>query len=240
MKCSYKSTDSFKKTIDCLKEIVHEAVIQFTAEKMSIAANDEARVCFIDLCLNTNSFESYETDHKVDIGISLNDLSTVLNLGKESVLNLSKTDEGPLKIKFGKSKFDMNLKNVDVLHVDLPDTPDSVYKIEMDSKEFHKIIKNLSSVGDTCEMQISDSIQFDISGEMGNGSISLNDVVILKNEDKQHAAFKYSVKYLLGISKSFTMDEKVTLYLSDNALLCAEYLLKNGYIRFYLAPKMSD
>lgn len=238
MKCSYKTADSFKKTIDCLKEIVHEAVIEFKREKMYIIANDDARACFVELCMESNSFESYEIENdKVDIGVSLNDLSTVLDISSNNVLNLSKSNEGPLKIKFGKSKFDLNLKNVEILEVELPDTPDFIYKIEIDSKKFNKIIKNLSSIGETCKIEITDSIEFNISGEIGNGSISLEPNTIVKNTCDQIPEFKYSVKYLLGVSKSFTMDDKVTLYLGENSILCAEYLIKNGYIRFYLAPK---
>ncbi len=250
MQCNYKNTDSFKKTIDSLKEIVNEAVIQFTDEKMSIVANDEAKVCCVDLCMKSSLFEKYKIEitdasPKVDIGISLVDMSNVLNLssGKDILLNLSWVENGPLKIKSGKTKFDLKLKNVDFLEVEFSESPDYVYKIEMDSKELNKIVKNLSSIGDTCKLNVNkDSVEFEVDGDIGNGSVSLSECKIYSfdTEGDEVSNFKYSIKYLLGISKSFILNDKVTLYLNSNALLCVEYKHieeDKGHLRFYLAPK---
>lgn len=244
MQCNYKNTDSFKKTIDSLKEIVNEAVIQFTNEKMSIVANDEAKVCCVDMCMKSTLFEKYKIEKdKVDIGISLVDMSNVLNLstGKDVLLNLSWVEKGPLKIKSGKTKFDLKLKEVNLLEVEFSESPEYVHKIEMDSKELNKIVKNLSSIGDTCTLIINnDLVEFEVDGEIGNGSVSLSECKITtENSDSEIANFKYSIKYLLGISKSFILNDKVTLYLNNNALLCVEYKRTEdqGYLRFYLAPK---
>lgn len=249
LQCTYKNTDSFKKTIDSLKEIVNEAVIQFTNEKMSIIANDEAMVCCVDLYMKSSSFEKYKIETtdatpKVDIGISLVDMSTVLNLstGKDVLLNLSWSENGSLKIKSGKTKFDLKLKTVNILEVEFSESPEYVHKIEMDSKEFNKIIKNIYSIGDTCKLNVSqDSIEFEVDGDIGNGSVSLSECKITNSEVTEVTEvtnFKYSIKYLLGISKSFVLNDKVTFYLNKNALLCVEYKQEDqGYLRFYLAPK---
>lgn len=249
MQCEYKTTETFKKIIDSIKEIVDEAVIQFFVNKMYIFANDEAKICFVNLCIESEHFESYNVTKKTDVGTSLSELSTALKLGSgKDVLKLSKNDEGPLHIKYGKSKFDMNLKTVDLIETVLPENIEYAFKLTMSSKEFNGIVKNLSSIGDTCMIQISDIVEFGASGEIGKGTISPDSCTIEKgganeanetnSEETKTRTFRYSMKLLNSISKSLNLSDDVIVYLRDDELLCVEYTMKTGgYIRYYLAPK---
>ncbi|EMD36104.1 hypothetical protein CERSUDRAFT_116007 [Gelatoporia subvermispora B] len=59
-------------------------------------------------------------------------------------------------------------------------------------------------------------------------------------EMNQHVTLTFSLKYLLNFSKSTTLSKKVVLMMSNDVPLLVSYDFGNGFIRYYLAPKIGD
>ncbi|OCH90769.1 proliferating cell nuclear antigen [Obba rivulosa] len=59
-------------------------------------------------------------------------------------------------------------------------------------------------------------------------------------EMNQHVTLTFSLKYLLNFAKSTTLSKKVVLMMSNDVPLLVSYEFGNGFIRYYLAPKIGD
>ncbi|KJA22355.1 hypothetical protein HYPSUDRAFT_164534 [Hypholoma sublateritium FD-334 SS-4] len=59
-------------------------------------------------------------------------------------------------------------------------------------------------------------------------------------EMNQHVALTFSLKYLVNFSKSATLSPRVQLMMSNDVPLLVAYDFAQGYIRYYLAPKIGD
>ncbi|KAF8876973.1 proliferating cell nuclear antigen, N-terminal domain-containing protein [Gymnopilus junonius] len=66
---------------------------------------------------------------------------------------------------------------------------------------------------------------------------SATDVIIEMN---QHVCLTFSLKYLVNFSKSATLSNKVQLMMSNDVPLLVSYDFNQGYIRYYLAPKIGE
>jgi proliferating cell nuclear antigen len=72
----------------------------------------------------------------------------------------------------------------------------------------------------------------DDSGEGGNGGVHI--------EMTQHVSLTFSLKYLVNFSKSAALSDTVQLMLKNDVPLLVSYTFGQGYIRYFLAPKIGD
>ncbi|EAU83729.1 PCNA [Coprinopsis cinerea okayama7 len=59
-------------------------------------------------------------------------------------------------------------------------------------------------------------------------------------EMNQHVSLTFSLKYLVNFAKSTSLSAKVQLMMSNDVPLLVSYDFGQGYIRYYLAPKIGD
>ncbi|KAF9474389.1 proliferating cell nuclear antigen [Pholiota conissans] len=59
-------------------------------------------------------------------------------------------------------------------------------------------------------------------------------------EMNQHVSLTFSLKYLVNFSKSQSLSARVQLMMSNDVPLLVAYDFNQGYIRYYLAPKIGD
>ena len=88
-------------------------------------------------------------------------------------------------------------------------------------------------------------VKFTCSGDIGNGSVALRSH---KNVEKpelstnieltEPVSLTFSLKYLVNFCKASSLSSTVTLSLASDVPLLVEYKMDNGYVRFYLAPKV--
>ncbi|KAI9435040.1 proliferating cell nuclear antigen [Lactarius indigo] len=70
------------------------------------------------------------------------------------------------------------------------------------------------------------------SAEGGAGGVHI--------EMTQHVNLTFSLKYLVNFSKSASLSDTVQLMLKNDVPLLVSYTFGQGYIRYYLAPKIGD
>jgi proliferating cell nuclear antigen len=67
--------------------------------------------------------------------------------------------------------------DIDADHLGIPDTQYQC-KVSMPSSEFQRICRDLAVIGDTVAIHATkESVKFSVSGDLGNGSISVRPVV---------------------------------------------------------------
>jgi proliferating cell nuclear antigen len=95
---------------------------------------------------------------------------------------------------------------------------------------------------------MKDFVKFSVEGQMGSGSVTLRqnstvdddegDVVIAID---QPISLDFSVKYLKNFASASSLAPRVALHLSNEIPMLVDFKLENlGYLRYYLASKISD
>ena len=113
----------------------------------------------------------------------------------------------------------------------------------MNSSEFEKVVKDAANIGDSCYINITDnSLEFEVEGDIGSGTISTEDVSVLSDEPLEPLKSRFNTRQLLGIAKSSKLTSNVTLKLGEEFPLYCDYDLGEevGHVRFYLAPMNDD
>ena len=133
---------------------------------------DTSHVALVSLNLSMEGFESYRCDCNVVLGVNINNLSKVMKLADPSDTITLQADQEPsvLKIVFENPKtqrsteFNLNLISLDVEHLSIPETEYSSL-ITINSNEFSKISKELSSLSDSITITTNpEYVQLSVEG----------------------------------------------------------------------------
>ena len=92
-----------------------------------------------------------------------------------------------------------------------------------------------------------DGVKFSCTGDIGSGSVTIRQHTNVDKPDQdvsihlsEPVSLTFSLKYLVNFCKATGLSGKVKLCLSQEVPLLVEYGLGgSGYLRFYLAPKVS-
>ena len=249
----------FKKLIDSCKEIVCEVVFDLTPEGMRLQAMDNSHVALVALNLGKDTFEHFKCDTEHSIGLRLTSLSKILAFGNKDVLTLcydpTKQEKIDILLEDVKtnviSNFTLALLDIDMEGLSIPDF-DYAVKIHLSSQKFHRICKEMQSIGDTLDINVtSKNCKFTCSGpsssdieeatltfmpdtmESEENMFSMNYVADCKSS--------YALKYLLMFSKAYVVADTVEITMADQIPMVVKYNLdEHTSISFFIAPKMED
>ena len=91
-----------------------------------------------------------------------------------------------------------------------------------------------------------EGVKFSCNGDIGNGSVTLRGNQNIEKPElstkidlTEPVALTFSLKYLVNFCKASSLSPTVSLKLSSEVPLLVEYKMENGFVRFYLAPKVS-
>jgi hypothetical protein len=93
-----------------------------------------------------------------------------------------------------------------------------------------------------------EGVKFGCTGDIGSGSVTLRQHANVDKEElnvdiqlSEPVSLTFSLKYLVNFCKASGLSSRVKLCLSTDVPLMVEYsLANNSYLRFYLAPKVSQ
>ncbi|PWN52944.1 putative proliferating cell nuclear antigen [Violaceomyces palustris] len=74
----------------------------------------------------------------------------------------------------------------------------------------------------------------------GGSSSGSGGVVPVEIQLQQAVGLTFSLKYLSNFAKAAPLSNEVHLHMSNEVPLLCEFGFENGYVRFYLAPKLSE
>merc|ERR1711904_752138 len=130
--------------------------------------------------------------------------------------------------------------------------PEQQYKVvvRMPSAEFQKICRDLKEFGETMQVQASkEGIRFSVQGDIGSGNVMLKPREAEKLEDAvsltvhEPVTATFALRYLVTFSKAAPLCGTVELGLGPDAPLLVKFEIDtadNGYLQFYLAPKIDE
>lgn len=217
---------------------------------------DSSHVSLVALLLRADGFDHYRCDRSVSLGLNLTTMSKMLKCaGNDDIITLSCDNSADnVTLMFENSEqdriadFQMKLMDIDSEHLGIPDTE---YKctIKMPSETFQKTVRDLSMLGDTCQIKCSkEGVTFSVSGDLGTGNVQLRPTADSDKPDEatviemeEELSLTFALRYLSFFTKASPLSGTVTLQMSKDVPLVVEYKIDSmGYIRFYLAPKIDE
>ncbi|KAF7985414.1 hypothetical protein HWV62_5123 [Athelia sp. TMB] len=170
-----------KRLLDAIKELVTDANFECNEEAITLQAMDNSHVALVSVKLDAVGFKKYRCDRPMPLGVNLGSLTKVLKCAKDDdiitlkagddadVLNLTYEAKNSDRI----AEYDMKLMDIDSDTLGIPDT-DYDARVTMPASEFARIVKDLSTLGESVRIEVSkEGVRFASDGEGANGSVLL-------------------------------------------------------------------
>ncbi len=247
-----KDADCFRKIINCLKDLITDSSeFVFDSRGINMQSTDTERVVMIDILLNQDAFIKYELENKnEELKLPLNfvNFSDILKLSKSGQIGMIyKKDADKITLKLNehntkKVQFNMTLPVVDKEQLEVREIDYGV-KVYIEASELQKSIKDLSSFGKKCTVNVNGSeVTLSVSGDVGDGEVRMSDAEIEYSEnvdETKEFTGVFSMKYLNFFAKAGLSNE-IIMKFGNNVPFCFEYQLEYGYVKFYLAQMLED
>lgn len=248
---------TLKRILDAIKDLVNDANFDCKETGIELQAMDSSHVALVALLLRAEGFDPYRCDRNMTLGVNFATLSKIMKCAANDDSLTIKADENADLLGFTFenptnnriSEFNVKLMDVDADHLGIPETNYSAV-VKLPSSEFQRICRDISVLSESIRIQvIKDTINFSASGETGSGSITLHSGRGVDNDDEgvkitleQPVTLSFPLKYLNHFAKAATLASSVSLSLAEQTPLLVEFKMDEnlGYIRYYLAPKISD
>lgn len=246
-----------KKIVESIKDLVTDAPFDCSESAMCLQAMDSSHVALVSLKMEVGLFETYRCDRTINLGISLNNMLKALRCANNDDTCMIKYEENEgdsITFCFADPKKDktqevtVKMMDIDSEHLGIPDQDYSVV-CEMPSHEFQKTCKDLSMFSDSINITATKAgITFSGKGETGQSVVQFQSSGNADDEKeavsvdvKDPVNVNFSIKYMNQFTKASSLSDRVRISLCNDVPVVIEYPIEeNGYLRFYLAPKIDD
>ena len=252
----FEQASFFKKIIDSLKGLVEDITFNCSPQSMDLQAMDISHVSLISICLPSQIFQQYNCPEDMNLSFNVDVLNKVLKSASgDDVLTISSENTSEdITIEISTQNEDKNttfhLKPVDI-NEEAVTIPDHAYtaNLQMGSSEFNNLVRSLSEVNDSVKVQCrKDSVSFSVTDSLLSATTKYTSGVIKEKAEEEievkvseDCTVSYALRYLKAISGASGLSPRVSLSFSDSFPLLVEYTLnEEGFVRFYLAPKVNE
>jgi len=248
-----------KLLMESIRELVTDANFDCSSSGISLQAMDSSHVSLVSFFLRAEGLDQYRADRNISLGINMKNLCSILSCtGQKDTITLKAEDNGDVvNLMFENAKqtrvsyFSLKLMDIDSEHLGIP-TTDYQCVVSMPSKEFQRICREVSIIGDSVTIHGSkEGIKFSVKGDMGQGSIVCKSNAAVDDEEEAvtiksetEVSLNFALRYLKMFTKATPLSGTVTLKMSPDVPLVVEYKIGSegdmGNICFYLAPKIEE
>merc|ERR1712019_15014 len=245
-----------KKLVDAMKDLCKDVNFDCSEKGIQVQSMDSSHVALVSLLLRESAFSEFKCERPTSLGMNVDSLSKILKMcGGNDSLKLrwqSGADTVGFQCDGGDDRiadFDLKLMQIESEHMEIPEQQ---YKVvaKLPSAEFQKICRDLKEFGETMQMSASkEGIKFSVAGDVGSGNVMLKPREAEKPEDKvmltvhEPVTATFALRYLVNFAKAAPLCGVVELGLGPDAPLLVRYDLEkadNGFLQFYLAPKIDE
>jgi len=246
-----------KKTVDAMKDLCKDVNFDCSEKGVQVQSMDSSHVALVSLMLRESAFSEFRCDRAASLGMNVDSLSKILKIcGPADSLKLKFNDNGD-SVNFQCEStdedriadFDLKLMQIESEHMEIPEQH---YKVvaKLPSAEFMRICRDLKEFGETMMVNASkEGIKFSVTGDIGSGNVLLKPRESEKAEDRvsltvhEPVNATFALRYLVTFSKAAPLSGTVEIGLGPDAPLLVKYDLEkeeNGFLQFYLAPKIDE
>ncbi|AEA39093.1 proliferating cell nuclear antigen (nucleomorph) [Cryptomonas paramecium] len=242
-----------RRIVESIKDMVNNVNFECDSDGITLKSVDQSHVAVVCLSLKAEGFDYFHCEKPITLGVKLSSLYTMLKCASndDSVTISCKNPKKVLSFLFESRSSDrvseFELKLIDVAPQDL-NVPTQEYAamVYLTASEYKKIFCDMSTIGEMIQIEVLDTgIKFESEGDIGKGS-----VIVLRSdeEDKKPSPVKrgiismfFTVKHLIMFAKATPLCKRVILRMSKGMPLLLEFKIgSNGYVRYYLAPRIID
>merc|ERR1712062_321608 len=246
-----------KKVVDAMKDLCKDINFDCSEKGLQVQSMDSSHVALVSLLLRESAFSEFKCDRPTSLGMNVDSLAKILKMcgtsdslklrwrANADIINFQCENNEDDRI----ADFDLKLMQIESEHMEIPEQQYKVV-VKLPSSEFQKICRDLKEFGETLQMSASkEGIKFSVAGDVGSGNVMLKPREAEKPEDKvtltvnEPVTATFALRYLVNFSKAAPLCGVVELGLGPDAPLLVRYDLDkadNGFMQFYLAPKIDE
>jgi proliferating cell nuclear antigen PCNA len=243
-----------------LKDVAPDVNIDLYTDKMYIQGMDDARVCLFELLLQSDWFEEFDVNKQDVLGIKCEIMFKMIGCledGQKIVMHM-KDKADKLSVDFDalsgdkksiKKSFEVPLMMIDSEHLEIPPV-EYQSDIIIKSTQFSELISQLAIFGDEISVNCNmNTIDFASKGEYGQmtASIKDEDIVEYAIEEDANVDLTCGLKFVTQVCAFEKITNNIYLHFSNERPLKLHYSLdekssdeSQNYVRFFIAPKISD
>jgi len=246
-----------KKVVDAMRDLCKDVNFDCSEKGLQVQSMDSSHVALVSLLLRESAFAEFKCDRPTALGMNIDSLAKIFKMcGPNDSLKLRWMNDADTVNFQCESKeedritdFDLKLMQIESEHMEIPEQH---YKVmaQMPSAEFQKICRDLKEFGETMQLSASkEGIKFSVQGDIGAGNVMLKPREAEKPEEKvtltvhEPVVATFALRYLVTFAKAAPLCSTVELGLGPDAPLLVKYSLENqdnGFVQFYLAPKIDE
>merc|ERR1712188_178570 len=206
---------------------------------LQVQSMGSSHVALGSLLLRESAFADFKCDRATSLGMNVDSLGKILKMcGPADSLKLRWQNDADIV------NFQCESEHMEI--------PEQQYKVvaKLPSSEFLKVCRDLKEFGETMQIQASkDGIRFSVQGDVGTGNVVLKPRESEKPEERvtltvhEAVTATFALRYLVTFAKAAPLSSTVELGLGPDSPLSVKYELENadnGYMQFYLAPKIDE
>jgi proliferating cell nuclear antigen PCNA len=230
--------------------------LQISTERFYIQGMDSSHVSIYELNLLSSWFDEYNVTEATVIGLNSGILFKILNArgqGQSINMHMEGDDIFELDLSSAQENKESFNKYFRVPMIDndeeMMEIPESDYQlnISMGSKKFKSVVDQLSGFGDTIDVIYKEDKIFLKSESTEEGEmkieIDLDDLEGCEVEEDLNMRKSFATRYMHMFTQFLKISKDIYLSFHDDLPLKVIYNMdenKENYLRFYLAPKISD
>lgn len=236
-----------------IQTLVEEATFDVTPDGITFRAMDPSHVALIDLFWPNADFQKFSCDKPDRFTVRMDDFAKLIRRAEsKDAVEISRAGSESLNVKISngyRREFELHLIESSQSNTPLPKlTYDS--KFVMTEPAFDRILNDVSAISNYISIESGkEKVTFSGKGDTGRANVVLEksepgkgDLVNLVTDKESKS--NYSIEYLLKITKSAgSASDTIDFEYSSKMPLRLDFKLgenSNGYIRFYLAPRVQE
>ncbi|MCC7573604.1 MAG: hypothetical protein KO464_09525 [Candidatus Methanofastidiosum sp.] len=236
---------NIKPVIESISELTGECLFTINKKGIFIEGTDPSLISKVEFFIPSNTFDKFEMDVEESVGINIDSFARICrraHTGESMIIDInSKAGKIELTMKSDfKRKFEFTLLSTTNFNIPLLNPKYSTF-IEIDSKVFRDIIKDMAVIGGTILFSVHKnniSILSEDYTSKALAEISSESKSIKKFEAKSIQRSKYNLNYILSFLNAFSISDSLKISVGGTKLpLKLEYpLIDEGRFTLYLAP----
>merc|ERR1711871_997035 len=246
-----------KKVVDAMKDLCKDVNFDCSEKGIQVQSMDSSHVALVSLLLRESAFADFKCDRPTSLGMNVESLGKIFKMcGTNDSLKMrwqNDADTVNFQCESGDddriADFELKLMQIESEHMEIPEQQ---YKVvaKLPSAEFLKVCRDLKEFGETMQIQASkDGIRFSVQGDVGTGNVVLKPREADKPEDRvaltvhEAVTATFALRYLVTFAKAAPLSSTVELGLGPDSPLSVKFDIDNadnGYLQFYLAPKIDE
>ncbi len=259
-----KKAQIFAAVFQNLNKFTVDVNIILKEEEFYIQGMDSSHCAMFEIVLKKEWFEDYQNEQQTIIGVNSQILYKIFSTRQENqiiILEYNQENGEKLDICFKnlekvenefQKEFSVPLIDIDSELLGIPEIDYDIC-LNMKSKSLSTIVSQLEIFDDVVTLHYTkenDSDVLSLNGNGDNGKIkiilkddkvnNLNEFVVNNDVDME---LSYSIKYISYFCSFSKVCQSVNLNFKDSMPMVVDYKIEgsdDSYIKFYLAPKISD